>query len=256
MVHRRFTLNWEALDGHSFQELCADILRREGYDVRNQGIGPDGGVDLLAIQHVTLDAELTKAYTWAVQAKFRTRPTSTVKPQELGNIGNILSRFNADGFLLITNGRVTNKAFLEIRSFSEGPPPTYLTNVWDRAILEGKCLKHQDIRKRYFSSPGDRLHVLVVDDDSLWLAHTTRIVAALGHTVHSANTSAEARSIIDEIGIDVAILDIRLQDSDRPRDPAGGFALAHRMRSVNPDVRIIYNSAYLASADIAPRAQL
>ncbi len=265
MRHREPLFDWSRLDGYSFQALCADLLTKEGFSVQHQGVGADGGADLLATQEVTLHAAHRKSYTWLVQVKYRVKPSSTVKPSELGNITNVLSRFQADGYFLITNGRVTNKAFAEIRSVSEGKPPTYLASVWDNRILESKLLLYRDLTMRYFRLPEER-SVLVVDDEPAALEILTMVLSALAIRVHAAATPAEALKIASEQPIDVAVLDLVFPGvsditgfasagmPDRfAADSFEGFALAKILRQLNPSTRIVYYSGYMAHKEVRAR---
>lgn len=246
---------WETIDGHTFQSLCVDLLHREGFDVKDRGVGPDGGVDIIAHQQIMLEDNYHKTYTWAVQSKYKIRVTETVKPSELGNIANMLSRFSADGFLLITNGRVTNKSFAEIRSVSEGKPPTYLTNVWDNRVLASKLLRHFELSRTYFS-PNDESSILLVDDDALGLRIFVDVLSSLGHPVHFAQSAREALNIAERTNIDVAVLDIMMPplDSDDPHDGMRtGFDLAQRLRRIQPATKIIFLSCYMGNAEVVAR---
>jgi len=89
---------WESIDGHQFQALCADLLMKEGFEVKDQGVGADGGIDIIATQHLLIQNGYEKSYRWLVQTKYKSSPQATVQPNELGNIVNILSRFKADGY--------------------------------------------------------------------------------------------------------------------------------------------------------------
>lgn len=255
-MNRKKLFPWDSLDGESFQGLCVDLLLNEGFEVEDQGIGPDGGVDIIAKQKVTVHSEYDKTYTWAVQVKYRQKPSATVKPNELGNIGNILSRFGADGYLLVTNGRVTNKSFSEIRSISEGNPPNFLTNVWDNRVIESKLLKHDHLRKRYFGFVEEN-GILLVDDEMMSLRIFTDILSSLGHPVYCASSVEHAMKIARKHNIEVAILDIMMPSSaaSAPFHTAG-FDLAKQLKEIKPDVKIIYNSAYIGSVEIAARAGL
>lgn len=244
--HRTTLLDWGLIDGHRFQELCADLLAQDSFQVLDQGIGPDGGIDLLAIQNVFFYDGLTRSYRWAIQSKYRSSPRATVSPRELGNIGNLLSRFQADGFLLITNGRVTAKAFAEIRSISEGPPPSYLSYVWDNRTLEGRILQRPTLIAKYFGKPNAKA-VLVVEDNEAIKMCLTLVLSELGHAVYSAGSYEEAVRVAQGALIDVAVLDIVLHDR------LTGLDVAAMLRDRNPLVKIIYHSAYFVS-DLMARA--
>jgi CheY-like chemotaxis protein len=231
--------DWRALDGQAFQSLALDLLRTDGFDVLDQGVGPDGGVDAIAIQTVSVMSGLTKSVRWAVQAKFHGDTSRAVGPDGLGNIANILARFRADGYLLITNARVTAKAYAELRAVGDVGPPYSLTNVWPQDLVEAKLLEYQDVAEKYFKRPKKR--VLVVEDDSEWRELISEVVTALGHEVTSAASASEAKDLLLQLQVDVAILDIRL-DVNSYSDMSG-FDLGTHIRANWPDARVIYVTA-------------
>jgi RNA polymerase sigma factor (sigma-70 family) len=144
---------WSMLDGNRFQELCIELLASEGYEVHDQGIGPDGGVDAILLQTITLPDDTCRQIRWAAQFKFKIRPEATVTPKELGNVVNLLARFQADGFFLATNGRMTNKALLELRGTLSVRHPSYLISVWTRRHLEQRMSARKNVALRYFPGP-------------------------------------------------------------------------------------------------------
>jgi signal transduction histidine kinase len=219
--------------------------------VHDQGVGTDGGIDIIAEQHLLVHEGYAKRLLWGVQVKHKAVSSHTVKPTELGNILNLLARFRADGYLLITNGRVTNKTFAEIRSITLGGPPSHLADVWDNAPLTSRLIKHGDLMQRYFAHALEK-RVLVVDDVEVMAKTVAGILSAVGHSVSIAHSIEEARRLVDLHPFDVAILDIRLSD-DNPVD-TGGFAVADLIRRRNPDTRIVYHSGYISTRTVMDRA--
>jgi RNA polymerase sigma-70 factor (ECF subfamily) len=144
--------DWAALNGARFQDLCLDLLASDGYEPQDQGVGPDGGIDALLIQKLQLPDDSTTQIRWAAQFKYKVKSDATVKPSELGNISNLLDRFRADGFFLATNGRLTNKALLEMRGVANGRPDRYVS-VWTRRHLESRLWERRDVAERYFPIP-------------------------------------------------------------------------------------------------------
>lgn len=239
------TFDWRALDGHRFQSLALDLLRADGFEVLDQGVGPDGGVDAIAVQTVNLMPGLNRAITWAVQVKFHHDTNRSVGPAELGNVANILARFQADGFLLISNARVTAKAYSELRSVAKIGPPYFLTNVWPQDLVEARLLEHSNIRDRYLRPSTERC-VLVVDDQGEWRSVITALVTALGYDVIAAPSASEARELLNRRHVDVAILDIRLDecnDADRSGLELGTYIQRHW-----PEARVIYLTGHQSAA--------
>ncbi len=81
--------------------------------------------------------------------------------------------------------------------------------------------------------------VLVVDDDASVLFASKRILAKHGYTVLEAPSGEEALQIARESThkIDVVLTDVRMPGMDGP-------SLAHKLRELQPTLRIIYMSGY------------
>lgn len=62
--------------------------------------------------------------------------------------------------------------------------------------------------------------LLLADNDANYLETTTKILTEAGYTVQSASNPITAREILKNSGIDLAILDFRLEDDD-PNDRSG-----------------------------------
>lgn len=142
--------NWDNWTGMDFQALCTRLLDKEGFETEDQGVGPDDGMDILVKKLIVMPIGSSKIYRWVVQAKFKRNPSKTVSPSDLEDIGNLLMRHRADGFLLITNARVTNKTKDIIRAVEHHKFGNYTSDVWDGSQLEGRILKHNDLIQQYF----------------------------------------------------------------------------------------------------------
>ncbi|MEM9558023.1 MAG: response regulator [Acidobacteriota bacterium] len=249
-------IRWKEIDGHTLQDLIADLLVAEGFGIENRGVGPDGGADLIATQNIRLHDEIFKTFRWVVQVKYKQRTNATVKPAELGNIANILSQFDSDGFLLVSNARVSVNTYSQIRAISTGKPPNYLVGVWDNRVLEGKLLQHESLIAKYFSRSDETKPILVVEDNAAVLKATQEILSAVGLKVLTARSAEGALRIVRSRRIGVAVVDVRL-DQNQPQGSQeqglDGIALADEIRQLQPEVKLIYYSAYLASADVKAR---
>jgi len=85
--------------------------------------------------------------------------------------------------------------------------------------------------------------VLLVDDEPSLVELAEIYLKAMGYTVYAAGTPAEAlRIVAQEEGMDLLITDIIM--------PGGmnGVDLAHQVREVFPQIRVIYSSGYPANA--------
>jgi len=83
-----------------------------------------------------------------------------------------------------------------------------------------------------------RRRVLFVEDEPALRASYQRAFASRYEAVFAA-TGAEAVRLLEEHRPDVAVLDLRLPDTD-------GIDLLRRLRAVRPDLRVIITSAYVS----------
>jgi two-component system LytT family response regulator len=82
------------------------------------------------------------------------------------------------------------------------------------------------------------MHLLLVDDEPLALARLVRLLGENeSHTLHQASSAKEALEILENRPIDVLITDIRMNG-------LSGIALAYEVRSRNPKLPIIFQTAY------------
>lgn len=88
----------------------------------------------------------------------------------------------------------------------------------------------------------EKLHILHVDDDPdirLLIAGSLR---EFGYIVATAGTVAEALQLSGEFRFDLFILDVRLPDGT-------GIELCQQLRQLQPNVPILYYSAYASDAE-------
>jgi DNA-binding response OmpR family regulator len=83
-----------------------------------------------------------------------------------------------------------------------------------------------------------RRRVLFVEDEPALRASYQRAFASRYEAAFAA-TGAEAVRLLEEHRPDVAVLDLRLPDTD-------GIDLLRRLRAVRPDLRVIITSAYVS----------
>lgn len=95
------------------------------------------------------------------------------------------------------------------------------------------------------ASPG----TLVVDDDWVVRSAVGRCLRRDGHRVWEAASGLEALRIADEQGdaIGVALVDIHM-------DGMGGFESAVRLRSLHPQIHIVYMTGDARAASLQTRA--
>lgn len=79
--------------------------------------------------------------------------------------------------------------------------------------------------------------ILVIDDDREVCTFFQRLLAAKGHTVAVARTGAEAMEAIDRTRFDLALVDLKLPDTD-------GLQLLRRIKAVHPLCEVIIMTGY------------
>ncbi|MBN2081092.1 response regulator [bacterium] len=83
------------------------------------------------------------------------------------------------------------------------------------------------------SKPEDSQTILVVDDDRDYLEQQELILTAAGFSVLTAETVARAEELLDQQPVDLAILDLMMEDYD------AGFSLAYRIKKQHPALPVI-----------------
>ncbi len=74
--------------------------------------------------------------------------------------------------------------------------------------------------------------ILVADDTESWRRTLVQLLKGRGHSVHSAASYGEAVAILERHPVDIAVLDIRLVDSDERNQD--GLRLARQVVALNP----------------------
>jgi two-component system cell cycle sensor histidine kinase/response regulator CckA len=90
--------------------------------------------------------------------------------------------------------------------------------------------------------------ILVVDDEIAVLSLTNMMLARYGYTVITAATSKEALHLFEvwpDLSIDLLLVDIIMPEMN-------GIELAARIRSLRPDVPVLYFSAYSNQEPLRP----
>ena len=89
------------------------------------------------------------------------------------------------------------------------------------------------------------LRVLAVDDDALVMMNTVAMLEELGHTVHAADSAAEAMDILGRYPIDLVITDYAMPQ-------VSGVQLAERIHAGQPHLPVILATGY---AELPPGAR-
>ena len=92
--------------------------------------------------------------------------------------------------------------------------------------------------------PGDGQTIMVVEDEPALLSMLTDVVESLGYQTQTAKNGAEALTKLESgTACDVLLTDVVMPGG------VGGFELAQRLRSLRPEVPVIYMSGYTGFSD-------
>jgi len=86
----------------------------------------------------------------------------------------------------------------------------------------------------------DKKTIFLVDDDTDVVVQMTAMLEKMGFAVVSASGQEEAESMMDSLKIDLAIVDLMMENRD------SGFILSHRLKLRFPEMPIIIASALTA----------
>ena len=87
--------------------------------------------------------------------------------------------------------------------------------------------------------------ILLVDDDEDYLFQTRLNIEQFGFRVITADSQAEAESLLDTVKPDLAILDLMMENED------SGFILAFKLKRRYPDVPVIIATAVTAETGMS-----
>lgn len=91
---------------------------------------------------------------------------------------------------------------------------------------------------------GNRLSILLVDDELLVRVAIAEMLRDLGHTVVEAGSGSEALRLLPGLEIDVVVSDYKMPQMD-------GAQLAARVREIRPEVPLLLITGYTGSAEEA-----
>jgi CheY-like chemotaxis protein len=94
--------------------------------------------------------------------------------------------------------------------------------------------------------------ILVVDDAAPWRKTFRGLLHDVGYTVHLADSAASALEILETQPVDLAILDLRLDDEDEENE--AGFDLARTIGERWSHIKIIMSTNY-SNEERATRAR-
>jgi hypothetical protein len=147
----RLPLSFSSIEnGIEFENLCADLLESEGFQIKKgSSVGPDGGCDLIVLENRESLTGYTENIRWLVQCKHRGNPYNTIGPREIGNIANIVAEHNADGYFLITDAHLTIGTINQLNAVARSSITRINVAYWDYRILCNHLLTHRYIIEKY-----------------------------------------------------------------------------------------------------------
>lgn len=124
-------------NGDDFELLIRELLYNKGLEVYWSGKGPDGGKDLLCIERYQSHF---KWFTrrWLVQCKHNAHSGKAVGTQDLGNVENSCTLYNADGYFLVCSTFPSAAVVNILDGIEKNGKIT--TAFWDYRALERQLL--------------------------------------------------------------------------------------------------------------------
>jgi len=92
-----------SMDGHSFEELVANLFRKMGFDIEQTKKTADGGIDIFAHSR-----EPVKGGKYIIQCK---RSNSPISESVIRDLYGVVNAENANKGLLVTNSTFTSASF-------------------------------------------------------------------------------------------------------------------------------------------------
>jgi restriction endonuclease len=140
----------EIPSGDAFEDLIEEFLHISGMNPIRSGEGPDRGRDFLATEVVggQLSTEIERL--WVVECKHGASSKRSVSENDIGMISGIVSKHEADGYLLITSTRLTINLEESIRAINENPRCNFATRCWTALDLERELCRYPDLVRKHF----------------------------------------------------------------------------------------------------------
>ena len=139
-------------EGDQFETLIRALLESMGFEVvRAPGRGTDAGCDIL-VKRTWLDAiGLQRTESVVVQCKHYANSGRSVGPDDVGSWHNAMLAHAGDGYLLVTDTRVTSNLQALFTSFTTNPQnhPKW-AKAWDVDELIEKLNAHPTVRDSWF----------------------------------------------------------------------------------------------------------
>ena len=138
-------------DGAQFEALVFQLLEAMGYRILEKpAIGTEGGRDIL-VEQILKDAMVERREKVVIQCKHHAHSGKAVGDSHVGVWENVMKRYKARGYLLVTDARVTENLSRSFHAFSsdEANIPKW-ANFWDVDQLILYLNQHPTIRDSFF----------------------------------------------------------------------------------------------------------
>jgi len=147
-------------DGYQFQQLVAEYFRslkgeRAQYhiadiDVDCNGVGPDRGIDVI-VTFYYLDPIHKHKQRWLIECKCWNENRSLgIRDLDTNNIVSLLKAKEADGYLLVCKGNVTNNLKERFRELSSANGANAVFEVWEGMMFWHKIIEREILLKGFF----------------------------------------------------------------------------------------------------------
>lgn len=148
--------NWKHLSDIEFEDMCKDILRKEGLENVQRMSGPgsgDMGRDLVAEETVSLRIGGRITFRALVQCKNYGRSRTTIDPSEVEKYAVRAETLGYANLLIITSHDLSAQAKIIAEKISQDPSRQLRIDFWTEADLVEELIKFPKIRDKYFNIP-------------------------------------------------------------------------------------------------------
>jgi hypothetical protein len=161
-----------AMDGARFEALVCQLLQAMGYRILEKpAIGTEGGRDVL-VERTLRDAMGQRSERVVVQCKHRAHAGRPIGDAQIGVWQNAMARYQACGYLLVTDTRVTENLSKSFREYSNNQAnfPRWAA-FWDVDEVVSHLNKYPDVRDSFFPAARTVFTPLydLVDEVRTWL---------------------------------------------------------------------------------------
>lgn len=139
-------------DGQDLELLVREILFRKGYSVHWSGKGPDGGRDLVCIEHRD-SFFLPDEKRWLIQCKHNATSGKSVGIKDLDNIVDSCNQHDCTGYLLVCSTFPSSTVIQRLESISSTNHNRIVATYWDAVKLEQilSTPKNWPLAQKFFS---------------------------------------------------------------------------------------------------------